>query len=237
MSFEMSFEEIAQARAVIVLAVFAALFLGGRRGRAARHERRFGLNSGPAFNRSASEVAMKRSKSIGLVMMGASAIALTACEEQQVDAMVFESVQQCYADAELTREQCDAEYESARTAHVQAAPKYTSIEACQADFGPENCEQAPQRTTGGGSVFMPLMMGYMMGSMLGGARSGVAAQPLYRSADDPKSFRTADNKNVGDKVGRTRVARSAGTAPGAKTRTTSRGGFGKSARTFGPAAG
>jgi len=180
---------------------------------------------------------MKRSKSIGLVMMGVSAIALTACEEQQVDAMVYESVQQCFADGGLTREQCETEYTSAKTAHVQAAPKYTSVEACQADFGPENCEQAPQRSSSGGSIFMPLMMGYMMGSMLSGGRSGVAAQPLYRSADDKKSFRTADNKNVGAKTGRTQIAKSAAAAPSTKTRTTSRGGFGKSARSFGSAAG
>ena len=180
---------------------------------------------------------MKRSRSIGLVMMGASAIALTACEEQQVDAMVFESLQQCYADQALTRAQCDVEYETARTAHIQAAPKYTSLKACQSDFGAENCEQAAQRTTTGGSVFMPLMMGYMMGSMLGGPRAGVASQPLYRSVDDPKSFRTADNRKVGDRIGRTQIAKSAGAAPTTKMRTTSRGGFGKSARGFGSVAG
>ena len=180
---------------------------------------------------------MKRSKSIGLVMMGVSAIALTACEEQQVDAMVYDSVQQCVADNEMTREQCQTDYQAAQTAHVQAAPKYTSVEACQVDFGPENCEEAPQRSSSGGSIFMPLMMGYMMGSMLGGRRSGVAAQPLYRSADDSKSYRTADNKKVGSATGRTQVAKSAAAAPTTKTRTTSRGGFGKSARSFGSAAG
>ena len=180
---------------------------------------------------------MKRSKSIGLLMMGASAIVLTACEEQQVDAMVFESIQQCYADGNLTREQCEAEYKAAQTAHVRAAPKYTSAEDCKADFGEGNCEEAPMKTTSGGSVFMPLMMGYMMGSMMGGARSGINAQPLYRSASDPKSFRTADNKNVGNKIGRTQIARSASAAPSVKTRTTSRGGFGSSARAFGSAAG
>ena len=180
---------------------------------------------------------MKRSKSIGLVMMGVSAIALTACEEQQVDALVYDGVQQCYADGEMTREQCETDYKAAQVAHIQAAPKYTSVDACQADFGPENCEQAPQRTSSGGSVFMPMMMGYMMGSMLSGRRSGVAAQPLYRSADDAKSYRTADNKKVGRATGRTQVAKSAAAAPRAKTRTTSRGGSGRSARSFGSAAG
>ena len=82
---------------------------------------------------------------------------------------------------------------------------------------------------------MPLMMGYMMGSMLGG-RGAVAAQPLYRSAGDSKSFRTADNKNVGSRTGRTQVARSAGSRPSAKSSTISRGGFGRSGGRFGSAA-
>ena len=180
---------------------------------------------------------MKRSRSIRLLMMGASAVALTACDEPKIDAVIYDGIQQCLADGLLTREQCQTEYERAREAHVAAAPKYTSAEACEADFGPAQCEQAPQQTTSGGSVFMPLMMGYMMGSMLAGNRAGVATQPLYRSADDPKSFRTADNRNVGATTGRTQVARAAAAAPSVKTRTTARGGFGASARAFGSAAG
>lgn len=179
---------------------------------------------------------MKRSKSIALVTMGASAIVLSACEEPQVDALVFDTLQQCLADQDLTREQCEANYQEALKRHVVAAPKYTSRDACEADFGAENCEQAPQRTQSGGSVFMPLMMGYMMGSMLGG-RAGVVPQPLYRSADDSKTYRTADNRKVGTTTGKTQVARSATRAPSVKTSTVARGGFGASARRFGFAGG
>lgn len=179
---------------------------------------------------------MKRSKSIGLVTMGVSVIALTACEEPQVDALVFDTLQQCLADQDLTREQCETNYNDARNRHVATAPKYTSQQACEADFGSAQCEQAPQRTQSGGSVFMPLMMGYMMGSMIGG-RSGVVSQPLYRSADDSKTYRTADNKKVGTTTGKTQVARSATRAPSTKTSTVSRGGFGARARTTGFAGG
>ena len=179
---------------------------------------------------------MKRSKSIGLVTMGVSVIALTACEEPQVDALVFDNLQQCLADQDLTREQCETNYSEARNRHVATAPKYTSQQACEADFGSTQCEEAPQRTQSGGSVFMPLMMGYMMGSMLGG-RSGVVSQPLYRSADDSKTYRTADNKKVGTTTGKTQVAKSATRAPTMKTSTVSRGGFGTRARTTGFAGG
>ena len=179
---------------------------------------------------------MKRSKSIGLVTMGAGVIALTACDEPKVDALVFDTLQQCLADQDLTREQCETNYQEALKRHVATAPKYASREACETDFGAEKCEQAPQQTQSGGSVFMPLMMGYMMGSMLGN-RSGVASQPLYRSADDSKTYRTADNQKVGTTTGKTQVARSVTKAPSAKTSTVTRGGFGASARTMGFAGG
>ena len=173
----------------------------------------------------------KRSQSIALIMMGASAIALSACDEAQVDAMVYDTLQQCIDDPAMTPDQCKATYAVAKTEHAKVAPKYTSRADCEADFGPEHCEEAPYRTQNGGSVFMPLMMGYMMGSMLAG-RNAVAPQPLYRSADDPRGYRTADNRKVGSGTGATKVAQSAARSPSVKTSTVRRGGFGASARSY-----
>ncbi len=179
---------------------------------------------------------MKRWSSISIAMLtSVSVIALSACEEPTVDAAVFEGLQECLNNPDMDPDQCRDSFSAARSQHASVAPKYSSKEDCQADFGAERCEEAPYRTSGGGSVFMPLMMGYMMGSMIGG-RSGIAAQPLYRSAGDSKSFRTADNKNVGSKTGRTKVARSAASRPSVKSSTMSRGGFGKSGGRFGSAA-
>ena len=62
---------------------------------------------------------------------------------------------------------------------------------------------------------------------------GVAAQPLYKSADDRNTFRTADNKKVGSNTGPVKVAKSATRAPAQKLYTTSRGGFGARAGTIG----
>jgi uncharacterized protein YgiB involved in biofilm formation len=179
---------------------------------------------------------MKRWGSISVAMLASvSLIALSACEEPTVEAAVFEGLQQCLENPDMDPDQCRDNFSAARTQHAAVAPKYSSAQDCQADFGAERCEKAPYQTSGGGSVFMPLMMGYMMGSMLGG-RGGVAAQPLYRSAGDSKSFRTADNKNVGSKTGRTRVASSAASRPSAKTSTIRRGGFGRSGGRFGSSA-
>ena len=177
---------------------------------------------------------MKRSRSIALVMMGAGTIALTACEEPQVEVSLFEDVEQCVNEPGASRAACEEAFGIAEEQHAAVAPKYTDQEACEADFGAAQCEQAPSQAAGGGSIFMPLMMGYMMGSMMSG-RGGASAQPLYRSADDPRNFRTADNRSVGAATGRTTVPRAAAAAPTAKSYTVARGGFGDRARSIGPA--
>jgi uncharacterized protein YgiB involved in biofilm formation len=177
---------------------------------------------------------MKRSRSIALVMMGAGSIVLTACDEPQVDANVFRDVEQCIDQPGASRAACEEAYGVAAAQHAAVAPKYVDKADCEADFGAGQCETAPYSTREGGSVFMPLMMGYMMGSMLGGGR-GFGAQPLYRSADSPGTYRTADNRSVGTATGATKVAQSATARPTAKTSTVSRGGFGARARTFGSA--
>jgi len=178
---------------------------------------------------------MKRWNFISVAMMSVSMIALSACEEAKVDASVYESLQQCKNDPTVPADQCEASFKEARDQHAAVAPKYSSLADCQADFGAEKCEQAPYRTSSGGSVFMPLMMGYMMGSMIGGRRSMVS-QPLYRSAKNPSTFRTGDNRSAGSKTGSTQVARSATSRPSFKSSTMSRGGFGSSGRRFGSAA-
>ena len=179
---------------------------------------------------------MKRWNSVpAALVMSVSLIALTACEEPKVDAAVFESLQQCKDEPGMLADQCEANFNEARNQHAAVAPKYTSQEDCQADFGDGRCEQAPYKTTSGGSVFMPLMMGYMMGSMLGG-RSSMISQPLYRPASSPNNFRTADNRSAGSTTGRARVASSATSRPSFKSSTIRRGGFGSSGRRFGSGA-
>lgn len=173
---------------------------------------------------------MKRSKSLKLALMGASVLVLTACDQPDETAAIFENIDECASYEGFELEQCRTDWETAEVEHVRTAPKYTDVADCQADFGEAQCEKAPQQTSSGGSVFMPMMMGYMMGSMLsGGGRSNVATQPLYRSKDDSKNFRTGDNQKVAGKTGVTKVASSAARAPSTKTSTMRRGGFGSTA--------
>ena len=179
---------------------------------------------------------MKRWNSTSIVgLVSVSAIMLAACEEPKVDGAIFDNLQQCIDDRGIPSDQCEQSYKEARSQHAAVAPKYTSEQDCQADFGAGKCEQAPYRSSTGGSIFMPMMAGYMMGSFLGG-RSSVFSQPLYRSARDPKTYRTADNRAAGSATGRTQIARSATSRPSVKSSTIRRGGFGSSGRRFGSAA-
>ena len=172
---------------------------------------------------------------ITTLLTSASFFALTACEEPKVDASIFESIEQCMGDPLLTEAQCRSSFKEAQNQHAAVAPKYATAEDCQADFGATKCEPAPFKTMSGGSVFMPMMAGYMMGSMLGG-RGSMMSQPLYRSSQGAQGFRTAENRGVGSTTGRTKVASSATSRPTFKNSTLSRGGFGSSGRRFGSGA-
>lgn len=178
---------------------------------------------------------MKRSSSIALIMISTSALALSACDEPQVDAEIYTSLGECARESQMSDADCREGYLQARRQHGEVAPKYASREECVADFGENNCETSSYRTEQGGSVFMPLMMGYMMGRVLSGG--SVAPQPLYRTAGDSSTFRTADNRTVGRSTGPVRVASAAAKAPSAKSSTISRGGFGATARASGSATG
>ncbi len=171
---------------------------------------------------------MKRSKSLKLALMSASVLTVTACDNPQ-EVAIFETLEQCINDTGTDQKYCETNFQIAEREHIRAAPKYTAIADCEADFGAEKCETAPQTTQSGGSVFMPLMMGYMMGSMLSNS-SRVGSQPLYRSKDNPANFRTADNHKVSGKTGISKVPSNVAKAPATKMRTTRRGGFGATAR-------
>ena len=159
---------------------------------------------------------MKRSKKAALVLMVPVATLMFAgCGENREQAMVFSDPSECSAAALNSAAQCEADYAAAQALHPQVAPKYLNKQECEADFGAGQCETAPQQTTSGGSVFMPMMMGFLAGQMMNrgganlqqpaaaGAAGGtkVPTQPLYKSRDDRATFRTATNKPVAGGIG------------------------------------
>lgn len=162
-------------------------------------------------------VVMKRSKKAALVLMvPVAALLLAGCGEEREQAMVFSDPSECSAAGLNDTAQCNADYAAAQALHPQVAPKYLNKEECETDFGAGQCETAPQQTAQGGSVFMPMMMGFLAGQMMnrggsnfqqpaaagaGAAGSKVPTQPLYKSRDDRSTFRTATNTPVAKGIG------------------------------------
>jgi uncharacterized protein YgiB involved in biofilm formation len=173
---------------------------------------------------------MKRSRYVALLAMGASALALSACGESETPAGVYTSAEQCMADKQFTDDECTKAFETAKKEHEKVAPKYASKADCEADFGAGKCEDSPQKTTTGTSMFMPLLVGYMLGRTLGG-QPGFTPQPLYRTPGD-STFRTGDNRPVTSKTGVQSVPQST-TSSTFKTTTTARNGFGRNASIYG----
>lgn len=179
----------------------------------------------------------KRSSHVALAILGAAAFTLAGCKEEQVDAQAFPDLQSCREAALqgglFPAADCETAFAEAQKLHVEAAPRYDSLEVCEAQHGPGACgsEQAAQ-PGGSGSIFMPLMMGYLMGSMLGGQR-GAAVQPLYKTPDGKftnAAGTAAYSSNSGTgKMGASQFTRPPSTIdkpPMSKTTVQSRGGFG-----------
>ncbi len=124
----------------------------------------------------------KRARHARVLLLGTAAFGLAACQpEEQVDATVFPSVEECRALAALpendfTAEDCAAGLEEAQAIHRESAPRYEDEALCEEQHGGE-C--VVETRSDGSSVFLPLLAGYMIGNMLGGR--GYAAKPLYRT--------------------------------------------------------
>nr|WP_314264262.1 DUF1190 family protein [uncultured Moellerella sp.] len=173
---------------------------------------------------------------------------LSACEESDETVSLYTNAEDCSQTNPSQAEQCTLAYNNALQEAAKTAPKYATREDCVAEFGESMCTQAPaqagiggtssapaaeqQAQNSSGSMWMPLMMGYMMGRMMGGS---AASQPLF-SSKNPASpangkFVDASGKNYGPATanGRSMTVPKTAMAPKpATTSTVTRGGFGDS---------
>lgn len=180
---------------------------------------------------------MKRSRTLRLVLVGSTPLLLAGCEPSR-PGYLYRDPASCIAAGVFDRAVCEHEFELARAAHLQSAPRYRWRADCEADFGAGRCESAPYNT----GLYMPPMAGYLVGreppreeqaSRSGGSAGGGSArrtfvsQPLYRSRDDAEHFRSADNLRVGSREGLIHVDADVTRSP--MPSIVSRGGFGRSA--------
>jgi len=172
---------------------------------------------------------MKKSRDIRLVLLGSAAVALAACGEDPLppDAKFVSDIREC--SALYSQSDCQAAESQAQKKLESEGPKYSRKEECEAEFGVGNCET--RQATGGGSYFMPLLMGYMMGNMLGGGNR--FASPVFRGPDN-----TAVTPNRGQlyNVGRFGGAVGGSSRPtfqaSASPQPVARGGFGGNAGAY-----
>lgn len=182
----------------------------------------------------------KRSNRVAIAILGAAAFSLAGCEEETVDAEAFPDLQSCTEEATrgglFTVEDCETAFDAAETLHVESAPRYDSLAVCEEQHGAGACDSESAATpSGSGSIFMPLLAGYLIGNMLGGRAGMSAAQPLYKTSDgrftNAARTSTYSSNRGAAKLGTsqfTRPATTAGKTPMSRATASSRGGFGKS---------
>ncbi|MCJ7874388.1 DUF1190 domain-containing protein [Marinovum sp. 2_MG-2023] len=181
----------------------------------------------------------KRSKRVAIAILGAAAFTLAGCEEETVDANAFPDLQSCkdaaFTDSSFTPEDCETSFAAAETLHVEAAPRYDSQAVCEEQHGEGACGSEAAATQGGsGSIFMPLLAGYLIGNMLGGRSGTAAAQPLYNkkgggftNAAGTSNFSSNKGSAKMNTSQFNRPAATAGKPPMTRATAASRGGFGK----------
>lgn len=178
-----------------------------------------------------------RSYRVAPVALAVSAVFMLAgCEKADENVSLYQNADDCSRANPSMSDQCTTAYNSALQEAAKTAPKYATREDCVAEFGEEQCTQAPAQAgmaaqpQQSGSFWMPLMAGYMMGRMMGG---GYAQQPLFtsKSATSPANgkFVDATGKNYGSATtGRSMTVPKTALAPKpAVTNTITRGGFGE----------
>ncbi len=165
---------------------------------------------------------------------------LSACEQNDETVSLYTNADECSKANPSQSEQCTIAYNNALKEAEKTAPKYATREDCVAEFGEQQCTQAPaqagvgnqaQAQSSSGSFWMPLMAGYMMGRLMGG--NSAPSQPLFssKSASSPANgkFVDATGKSYGPATagGRTMSVPKTAMAPKPATTTTiTRGGFG-----------
>lgn len=182
---------------------------------------------------------MKRSSKISIAILGAAAFALAGCQEEKVDATAFPDLRSCTNAAQnggaFSVEECDRAFAEAEALHVEAAPRYDSLLVCEEQHGTGACGTEEAAAQGGsGSIFLPLMAGYLLGNALRGRAGMSASQPLYKTSGGQFSTAggssTFSSNNGSAKLGTsqfTKPAATAGKPPMTRATAAARGGFGK----------
>ncbi len=185
----------------------------------------------------------KRSRTVALFILGATAFALAGCKEEDVTAAAFPDLKSCTDAANavgaFSTADCTIAFAEAQKLQAETAPRYDSLQVCEAQHGVGACGDEAQvtGTSGGGGIFMPLLAGYLIGNMMSrGAAGSPAVQPLYKTSDGKFTNATGSstyqsNKGTGTLAASqfAKAPTTIGKAPMTKATVAARGGFGGAA--------
>ena len=127
---------------------------------------------------------MKRSRKTALVLMSSAPLLLVACARQpdvQTSEGLFTSVEACASET-MNPGMCREAFDAAQAQADEVAPRYTSLEECEAEFGEGQCGT---RQHAGGSFVGPLMAGFFLSQMMGGRAGAVAPAPAPAAGAAP----------------------------------------------------
>jgi uncharacterized protein YgiB involved in biofilm formation len=161
--------------------------------------------------------------------LGVAAVLLTACGDSE-EAKIYKTIDECSSDNPEHVQECQAAYQQAMQEAERTAPKYSSQQDCEYDFGAQHCRNVQSSS---GSFFMPFMAGYMLSNLM--SPRGYYSQPMFSSYSPYSSYRNswigADGYVFGDTRQRTvRVDKDVYKPKPTVNKTMSRGGFGSSVR-------
>ena len=186
---------------------------------------------------------MKRTRNLslgGLMAMGG--LSLTACGDSPadnvqianpgpaVDAYTYASLQACKDKNDIPDAACETADKNARDDEKKGAT-YNQQASCEDVYGAGQC--VPRGANGGGSIWGPLMTGFIVGRMLDGGWGG---RGMYRDYRDGGYYSASGGRVFTDySTGRTRIGQNGFHAPDAmhappkamsRASVISRGGFG-----------
>jgi uncharacterized protein YgiB involved in biofilm formation len=172
---------------------------------------------------------------LALGSIAISSMALAGCAGDPPGDVLFTSVDQCIT-AGMDAQVCQAGYQDAMQAHLNAAPRFDGLAACEAEYGAGQCTEqtAATNNTGGGSFWTPFLAGYVLSSALNNIgdyynyrriqeQNGYAygSTPIYRNRTGQTVTTTRPGNN------NTAITPSRQTTPvNVNTRTVVRQGFG-----------
>jgi uncharacterized protein YgiB involved in biofilm formation len=202
---------------------------------------------------------MKRSRSMVLTtIMASSGLSLAACDSsppvdspwlnppaaqapaaqaaaaaQSVDGRTYPNLQAC-RDADIVP---NTECETAFAQAEAQAPKFNDRQSCEERYGVDQC--VPRSQAGGGSVFMPLLTGFVVGQALSnlGNRGYYGMQAPYGYGDRRYGgggyYGGGGNRTRDYVTGRPNDRYDAPSRVQSRSSVISRGGFGGGSRSFG----